>query len=74
MASYDKEEHLCVMWWIILKRIFVKLNLKVKGGCENVPLEKLTEHSERLKLEEITLMNSKVTRNQYISIPHVEPT
>ena len=35
-----------------------------KGGCEKDPLEKLTEQSERLKLEEARriLLNSKATQ------------
>ena len=68
MASYDKEEHLCVK----CGGSSSKGNLlglvgapkgKRKGGCQKDPLKKLIEQSKRLKLEELTriLMNNKVT-------------
>ena len=68
MASYNTEERLCVKCGEpsskgnVLSQVGAPKGRR-KGICENDPLEKLIEQSEKLKLEELTKIykNNKAT-------------
>ena len=70
MASYDKEERLCLKCGgpSSKENMLILVGApkgKRKEECEKNPLEKLIEQSERLKLEELKriLMNNKATED-----------